>query len=92
MPSEDSVERRVIHMLLRPREWAAHPGGEREFPLEAADVIRLCDLVQPIFEAEPTLLTLSAPIKVFGDLHGQYSDLMRLFEQYGFVQHTRTLE
>jgi len=82
MASEDSVDRRAIHLLLRPREWAAQ-SGDRVFPLNPDDVIALCDLVQPIFESEPTLLQLSAPIKVFGDLHGQYSDLMRLFESYG---------
>lgn len=80
--SVDSVDRRVIHQLLRPREWAAHT-GERQFALTAKDVVELCDLVQPILEAEPTLLQLSAPIKVFGDLHGQYTDLMRIFEMYG---------
>jgi protein phosphatase len=31
----------------------------------------------------PTLCAAIAPVKIFGDLHGQFGDLMRLFEEYG---------
>jgi hypothetical protein len=30
-----------------------------------------------------TVLHLNAPVKIFGDLHGQFGDLMRLFSEYG---------
>jgi protein phosphatase len=29
------------------------------------------------------VLHLNAPVKIFGDLHGQFGDLMRLFSEYG---------
>lgn len=44
----------------------------------------LCYAAEQIFMHEPTVLQLKAPIKVFGDLHGQFGDLMRLFDEYGF--------
>ena len=36
----------------------------------------------PLFR-KSTVLQLSAPVKIFGDLHGQFGDLMRLFSEYG---------
>lgn len=49
------------------------------------DEIRgLCLLSREIFLRQPMLLELEAPIKICGDVHGQYFDLLRLFEYGGF--------
>ena len=34
--------------------------------------------------AEPGLIKLQAPINVVGDIHGQFLDLLRYFENGGF--------
>uniref|UniRef100_A0A1I8GE71 Serine/threonine-protein phosphatase n=1 Tax=Macrostomum lignano TaxID=282301 RepID=A0A1I8GE71_9PLAT len=56
------------------------------------DEIRsLCLLAREVFLQQPILLELAAPLKVCGDIHGQYSDLLRLFEHGGFPPHSNYL-
>ncbi|KAM7521538.1 hypothetical protein LguiA_011440 [Lonicera macranthoides] len=79
---ENESRRMVISNLLRPRNWKAPVN--RRFFLDSYEVGELCYAAEQIFMHEPTVLQLKAPIKVFGDLHGQFGDLMRLFDEYGF--------
>jgi protein phosphatase len=68
--------------LLNPREWR-ESDVTRDFPYSFEQIAMLCDAAENIFRAEETVLTLQAPVKIFGDLHGQFGDLMRLFDEYG---------
>lgn len=43
----------------------------------------LCADARRAFLRQPMLLRLRAPIKVVGDLHGQFRDLLRLFDTVG---------
>ncbi|XP_061414883.1 serine/threonine-protein phosphatase PP1-beta catalytic subunit isoform X3 [Lethenteron reissneri] len=49
-----------------------------------AEVRGLCVKSREIFLSQPILLELEAPLKICGDIHGQYTDLLRLFEYGGF--------
>jgi protein phosphatase len=71
----------VIENLLQPATWQPDPDPNR-FILHANEVSQLCDHVYAMLQKEPMLLRLRAPIKVYGDIHGQYVDLMRLFARY----------
>lgn len=79
--SAPGIHKRVINELLRPRQWKAP--DDRRFILSGEEICELCDNAESLFRKEKTVLELKAPIKIFGDLHGQFGDMMRLFEEYG---------
>uniref|UniRef100_A0A0E0GKE6 Serine/threonine-protein phosphatase n=1 Tax=Oryza nivara TaxID=4536 RepID=A0A0E0GKE6_ORYNI len=70
----------IIRRLLEVR--TARPG--KQVQLSESEIRQLCTVSREIFLSQPNLLELEAPIKICGDIHGQYSDLLRLFEYGGF--------
>ncbi|KAI9025937.1 serine/threonine-protein phosphatase PP-Z [Phycomyces nitens] len=63
---------------------AGYTRVSRQFCLKSAEVNAICQGAMEIFLGQPTLLELSPPVKIVGDTHGQYTDLIRLFEMGGF--------
>ncbi|KAI5169599.1 serine/threonine-protein phosphatase PP1 catalytic subunit [Pancytospora epiphaga] len=47
--------------------------------LSEAEITYLCKGAQAIFEKQPVFLEIKAPVKVCGDIHGQYTDLLQIF-------------
>jgi len=70
----------ILASLLQVR--SARPG--KEVVLPERQITLLCQAARDIFIQQPILLELEAPIKIVGDVHGQYYDLLRLFEYGGF--------
>jgi serine/threonine-protein phosphatase PP1 catalytic subunit len=52
--------------------------------LRNAEINSVCTKVREILLEQPPLIELEAPVKIVGDIHGQYSDLIRMFEMCGF--------
>jgi len=51
--------------------------------LTIAEIAAICLQAQKVFLSQPALLELDAPVKIVGDIRGQYPDLIRLFEMSG---------
>ena len=52
--------------------------------LTSDEVNFIIDQAMPIITNQPTLLELEAPLQLVGDIHGQFHDLLRLFEHCGW--------
>merc|ERR1712227_500749 len=70
----------IIARLLEVR--GSRPG--KNVQLSENEIRGLCLKSREIFLSQPILLELEAPLKICGDIHGQYYDLLRLFEYGGF--------
>ncbi|KAG2217676.1 hypothetical protein INT45_006185 [Circinella minor] len=89
VPSQDkfwSSERPGYPNLQFLKEHFYHEGR-----LSEEQAIYIINKGTEIFKQEPNLLHLAAPITVCGDIHGQYYDLMKLFEIGGDPASTRFL-
>jgi serine/threonine-protein phosphatase PP1 catalytic subunit len=69
----------LIAQLLAPQP---RPGTFIE--MDEGEIVQLCRAARDAFEAQPPLLELGTPVKMCGDIHGQYHDLLRIFETTGF--------
>jgi len=78
-PSLEDV-RNVAQRLLALR--GSPPGTLAS--LAEPEIKSLCTRARPLLLDQPMLLELEAPIKICGDVHGQFTDLLRLFEYGGF--------
>lgn len=52
--------------------------------LSESEILFLCEKTKEIHLSQPMLLHIKAPIKICGDIHGQYRDLLKLFDFGGF--------
>ena len=69
----------IIDRLLEVRNGRPN----KQVNLGEQEIRSLCIRAREIFMSQLVLLELEAPVKLCGDIHGQYYDLLRLFEYGG---------
>ena len=52
---------------------------------------QLCNKAREVFLSQPSLVELSPPLCICGDIHGQYADLLRHFDKVGYPPDTNFL-
>lgn len=68
-----------INNLLKPKDFSeAIP--DINFPFKKETVIQLAEECQSLFLHQPLIAKVRTPVKIFGNLHGNFQDLMRFFD------------
>jgi len=81
--SSNDAELNLDSLIQRLLEVRGQRAG-KTVQMTETEVRVLCLRSRDIFMSQPILLELEAPLKICGDIHGQYTDLLRLFEYGGF--------
>ncbi|PAV92269.1 hypothetical protein WR25_10448 [Diploscapter pachys] len=69
---------KVITTLLNVKPW------QKNIDVTESEIRMICVLARQLFMSQPMLLDLEPPLKIAGDIHGQFSDLLRLFNLAGW--------
>ncbi|KAJ1405973.1 WD40/YVTN repeat-like-containing domain superfamily [Sesbania bispinosa] len=78
------MDENLLDDIIRRLVSAKNGRTTKQVQLTESEIRQLCASSKEIFLSQPNLLELEAPIKICGDVHGQFSDLLRLFEYGGF--------
>lgn len=70
---------KAINQLLDYRN-----SSTKQVQLPEGTIRLLCQVSREVFMQEGVLLELGAPMNIFGDIHGQYEDLLRHFDNLGY--------
>lgn len=86
MSAGQETAHRIIRLLLDwdpNRQEALPERGVFEALKGLSDLEPLFEELQSLLATEPTVLEVRTPTRIFGDIHGQLNDLLRLFKAYG---------
>lgn len=62
-----------------------------KLPISGNELKYILSKSRAVFLEQPSLLRLSPPVKIVGDIHGQFYDLIRIFNSCGYPPYTNYL-
>ncbi|KAK6464611.1 Metallo-dependent phosphatase-like protein [Scheffersomyces coipomensis] len=65
--------------------------SKSKLPVSNEEIKYILTKARSIFMEQPSLLRLSPPVKVVGDIHGQFYDLIRIFNSCGYPPYSNYL-
>jgi len=77
--ANDSLFTMFINHLLKPKDYSLE-APNATFVFRKDYVIELVKEFQALLESQPMIINLRTPVKIFGNIHGNFQDLMRIFE------------
>lgn len=69
LTNQNNVNDLFIKELLKPKNWK--PPEDNSFNFSSELIHRLCDETEEVLKKQSIVLRVKAPIKIFGDIHGQ---------------------
>jgi hypothetical protein len=87
----DDIIKRLVSLPrdTKPKVINMLPFCNVKAKLTEQEVLSLCFNARELLSKEDIVLSLSAPINICGDIHGQFFDLLRHFDACGFPPHQK---
>ena len=76
---------KIIHEYVRK---VIHEIQFEKKSVPADAIVYILRQVRTLFLSEPMMIQTTCPMHIVGDLHGQYDDLLKIFERLGYPSRT----
>lgn len=87
----EKVELALIDRLLSSGASPRHHPFNLKADISVSSILGLLERSKEVLLSEPSLLQISGPVVIAGDIHGQFGDLCKIFGRYGTPPTTRYL-
>jgi len=81
---DEEIVKEFLQLLPNPdEEFLPYKNTEQIIELNKDLITKLINDCKNFLMKSPTVITLRSPVKIFGNINGQYNDLMRYFSLFG---------